>query len=492
VQDLIQILERFGSPRIVLLGDFMLDRYVYGDADRISPEAPVPVLRAVRSESRSGGAGSVAAAILALGGRVVCAGVIGQDAAGDEMRRMLVSAGAETSLLLRLSGSGTTVKTRYVGLAQHRHAQQLLRVDDESPDLVGEQARLTLRSSIRSNLKDCHALAMQDLNKGVFSDTMASQVIGDAREASVPVVVDPARVSDYSRYRGATVLTPNRYEAEMASGIKIVDNASLQRAAQKILLVTEADAVVVTLDKEGAYLLRRDGDGRRIPTRPRPVYDVTGAGDEVLAVIAVSMAEGCLYEQAVALANVAGGIEVERFGVVPITKHEMIEELRRMIGLRGGKIIDRGKLVADVNRRRQSGETIVFTNGCFDLLHMGHVRYLQQAREMGSCLIVAINSDESVKRLKGPRRPVIGQDERAEMLGALECIDYVTIFDEDTPIPLLEVLRPDMLVKGGTTDEVVGREVVEAYGGKVLSLGKVDGLSTTEIIERILSTNAKL
>jgi len=254
------------------------------------------------------------------------------------------------------------------------------------------------------------------------------------------------------------------------------------------MLTAQAEAVVITLDREGAYLLTKDL-ARRIPTRPRAVYDGTGAGDEVLAMLATAVAEGCDYEQAVALANVAGGVEVERFGVVPIRRDELEDEMRRLIGLRGGKIVSRERLAEEVARRRGRGETIVFTNGCFDLLHMGHVRYLQEARELGSCLIVAINSDQSVRRLKGPSRPIIGQDERAEMLSAMECVDYVTIFHEDTPCALLELLRPDILAKGGTTSSVVGKEIVEGYGGKVLTLQRVEGLSTTEIIEQIIDRN---
>jgi D-beta-D-heptose 7-phosphate kinase/D-beta-D-heptose 1-phosphate adenosyltransferase len=206
----------------------------------------------------------------------------------------------------------------------------------------------------------------------------------------------------------------------------------------------------------------------------------------VLSALAVARAEGCDWDSSAMLANVVGGLEVERFGVVPITRREVHDELRHLVGLRGAKVLHRASLVEEIRRRRAAGDVVVFTNGCFDLLHMGHVRYLQQAREIGSCLIVAINSDDSVRRLKGPGRPIIGQDERAEMLGSLECVDYVTMFDEDTPTELLELLRPDVLAKGGSTPHVVGRELVEAYGGRVLTLELVEGLSTTKIIERIM------
>ena len=488
MDELIELLEGFGTPRVALVGDFMLDRYVYGDAERVSPEAPVPVLKVVRQESRTGGAGNVASAILALGGQVACIGVMGKDAPGNELVRMLNSAGAETASLLRLANRSTSVKTRYVGLAQHKNPQQMIRVDSENTEPVSKKVQNAIKAAVRNELKECQVLAVEDYDKGLLGDETV-QIIAEARSAGVPIVVDPARINDYRRYRGATLLTPNRFEASLASGIEITDAKSLQRAAEQVLMIAEAEAVIVTLDKEGVFLLRRGEEGRKIPARPRSIYDVTGAGDIVLAALAVALAEKCSFENAAMLANEAGGLEVERFGVVPIMRQEIIDEMRRTLGLRSGKIMLRPRLTEEVARRRQKGETIVFTNGCFDLLHMGHVRHLQEARKLGSCLIVAINSDESIRRLKGPGRPVIGQDERAEVLGALECVDYVTIFDEDTPIPLLEQLRPELLVKGGTTPEVVGQEVVEGYDGKVITLGLVEGLSTTEIINRIVSAS---
>jgi D-beta-D-heptose 7-phosphate kinase/D-beta-D-heptose 1-phosphate adenosyltransferase len=460
----------------------MLDRYVYGDAERISPESPVPVLRSVRHETRTGGAGNVAAAVAALGGHVHCVGICGQDPAGDELADLLTAAGADASPLVRMAGRVTTVKTRYVGLAQHRHAQQML------PD---DAVRVTLHEAIRAKLGDATALAIEDYDKGVIDPAVTAEIIAEAREAGVPVIVDPARISDYGRYRGCSLLTPNRYEAEMASGVEIKDDKTVAEAARRLIEAADADATVITLDKEGAFLAHRDGDGERIPTRPRSVYDVTGAGDEVLAMLAVAVAGGCDFGQAVALANVAGGLEVERFGVVPITRDEVLQELHRMIGLRGSKLYPRERLAEEIARRRCRGDKVVFTNGCFDILHVGHVTYLQQARELGECLVVAVNTDDSVQRLKGPARPVVPEQERAEMLAALECVDYVTLFDEDTPAEVIEHLRPDVLVKGGTTDYIVGTEFVQSYGGRVLHLPAVEGRSTTNIINRILANGSK-
>jgi len=483
---LVETVAGLASPRVAVMGDYTLDRYVYGDVEGISPEAPVAVMNVAGRGERTGGAGSVAVGVLALGGKAVCLGVVGQDEAGDSLNRLLVTAGAETAGLVGLADWATTVETRYVGLAQHRHRQQMLRVDEKCGGSVPDAARASLRTALRGRLDGCDVLAIKDCGKGVFTDQTCHQIISDAVAAGVRVVVDPAAGVDYARYEGATVVAPNRIEAAAAAGIDLADDAALSAAAWRIIDVTGAEAVVITLDRDGAYLLEREGESRRIPTRGRNVYDVTGAGDEVLAMLAVAVGAGCSFADATALANLAGGLEVERFGVVPVGRDELIDELRRMIGVRSGKVLSRERLADEAARRRGAGETLVFTNGCFDLLHLGHVRYLQEARQLGSSLVVAINSNDSVRRLKGPSRPIIGAAERAEMLAALECVDYVTVFDEDTPEALLELLRPETLVKGGTTGEIVGRKIVEGYGGRVEKLPVVEGLSTTDIISRIV------
>ncbi|MCP4375998.1 MAG: D-glycero-beta-D-manno-heptose 1-phosphate adenylyltransferase [bacterium] len=491
MEALVNKLSGLGSPRVMLVGDFMLDCWVYGNAERLSPEAPVPVLRKIRQEMMTGGASNIAPAITALGGQVLCVGVIGTDTGGDDLCTLLNEAGADASRLIRRADRPTTVKTRYVGLAQHRHAQQMFRLDEESVAELDAEIREMLRAAIRAELRSCDVLALEDYNKGVLGQSATPQIIDDARKAGVPVVVDPALISDYRRYTGATLLTPNRFEAALASGVEITDHESMTRAAERITVATRAQAVVITLDRDGAFLYT-DGSGKVIPTRARSVYDVSGAGDEVLAMLAVAVGDGCDLESAVALANITGGLEVEQFGIIPITRAQVTDELRKMIGLRTSKIVDRKTLTEEITRRRNGGEKIVFTNGCFDLLHVGHVRYLQQARELGSALVVAINSDDSVSRLKGPSRPIIGSAERAEMLGSLECVDYVTIFDEDTPENLLVALKPDTLAKGGTTPVVVGREIVEGYGGVVQTLELVDGSSTTNIIDRIVEGQGKV
>ncbi|MCY2930438.1 MAG: D-glycero-beta-D-manno-heptose 1-phosphate adenylyltransferase [Planctomycetota bacterium] len=490
MDELIRQINAFGQPKVVVLGDFMLDRTIRGHAERLSPDAPVPVLNYAGAESSVGGAGHVATALGALGARAVCVGLIGPDEAGEEMARLLSQTGTDVSGLVETPTRPTTVKTRYVGLAQHRHAQHMLRVDNEVAAPATGALRTALEKAFRKALRGAAMAAVQDHNKGVVTDEGMPALIAAAAKAGVPVIVDPALIKDYRRYRGAMLLCPNRYEAALASGVSITDEASLARAAQAIIDAADAKAVLITLDKEGAYVYPAGGPGRRIAhPRPRHVFDVSGAGDEVLAMVGLAMAEGADVESAAALANVAGGLEVEQVGFVPITRGQVLDELDGMTGTRRGKVLDRETLSLLLERRRQRGQRTVFTNGCFDLLHLGHVKYLQQARAAGSCLVVAINSDASVRRLKGAGRPIIAQDERAQMLACLECVDYVTIFDEDTPEALLRRLRPDVLAKGGTTPVIVGREIVEAYGGKVVSLVEVKGLSTTQIIQRIMDTH---
>jgi D-beta-D-heptose 7-phosphate kinase/D-beta-D-heptose 1-phosphate adenosyltransferase len=484
---LMERLEQFGSPAVALVGDFMLDRYVYGDAERMSQEAPVPVLRvrSDRTEQRVGGAGNVAVALRGLGVSVSCLGAVGDDRPGAEVLAMLADAAAGTDGIVSAPDRPTSRKTRYVGLAQHRHPQHIIRVDEENGQPLSGNTLAALQTALETQLPDIDVVALEDYNKGVLTDDTTPQLIATARSAGKPVLVDPALLEDYSRYRGATLLTPNRYEASVASGVEITDDETLAAAGRRLLSVTEADAVLITLDREGMAIASADGLERVWHAQPRSVYDITGAGDMVLAVLSLAVAEGAGLVEAAQLANVAGGLEVERFGVVPVSREEMLQEIGRQVGLRGSKTLSPGLLAGELERRRGRGETVVFTNGCFDLLHVGHVKFLQQARELGSCLVVAINSDASVSRIKGEGRPVLDVRQRQEILAAMECVDYVTVFDEDTPLSLVELLKPDVLVKGSVTKDVVGRELVERYGGEVVTTPPLEGVSTSEIISRI-------
>lgn len=485
-QSLVLVANRFPGRRVLVVGDFMLDRYVFGDAERISPEAPVPVLRVVERQDRVGGAGSVSLNVLALGASVVCAGVLGRDAFGDRVRTLLSEAGADIGGLCSVADRPTITKTRLIGLAEHRHRQQILRVDDEDVRPLPAEDRDRLLDHITSALREVDAVCLEDYAKGLITPELSQAVIAMARELGKPVLVDPARVG-WEKYDRATLLTPNRAEFEHRVGRPVPD-AELPSAAAAVIAAHHLDALVITLGRDGALLVRRDGSAQRFPTTPRAVYDNTGAGDAVLAMMAVATAAGATLEQAVVLANIAGGLEVSKFGCVPIARAEVLHELHHGPASARGKIRSLNDLPAELDARRQRGETVVFTNGVFDLLHAGHVDLLERAKALGSALIVAVNSDSSVRRLaKGADRPIRSQADRARLLAALSAVDYVLIFDEPDPCDLLRKLRPEVLVKGGdyTRDQVVGWQIVDNYGGRVEVVPFLEGYGTTSELDRI-------
>jgi D-beta-D-heptose 7-phosphate kinase/D-beta-D-heptose 1-phosphate adenosyltransferase len=471
-----------------VVGDFMIDRYLYGDAERISPEAPVPVLRVVRQADALGGAGSVAADILALQAGVHCVGVVGDDADADLMGDLLRKVGVDPSGLVRVVGRRTTRKTRLVGLAQRRHRQQLIRIDDESREPIDERTTDALLGRADRWLDECHIVCLQDYNKGVVTPRLAQALIKAAGRRSLPVLVDPAGITDYRRYTGATMVTPNRHETEQLTGLPLRSVGAVREAAAQIHDACHSEYVCVTLDADGAALIGPDGLFEHITTKSRDVYDVTGAGDEVLAALAVGVAAGGAMPEAVALANVAGGLEVEKFGCVPISREEMIGEILREHHKALGKVRTVEHLLPELARRRARHETIAFTNGCFDILHAGHVANFEFCQQHADLLVVGLNSDASARRqAKGADRPVVEQEDRAAVLAGLADVDYVVIFDEHTPQALIEAIRPEILVKGQDWQDktIVGREVVEKYGGKVLLAPLVEGRSTTAIIDRI-------
>ncbi len=485
--ELIDLVQRFAGCRVLLVGDFMLDRYVFGDAERISPEAPVPILRVIERQDRVGGAGSVALNVLSLGGRVSCVGMLGRDSFADRVIRLLDAAGADTAGLLRVDDRPTITKTRLVGLAEHRHRQQILRVDDEIIRPPSGSDRKRLLDALQSALHQADVVCLEDYAKGTLAPDVCRQIVAAARRAGKPVLIDPDRADDWDKYRGATLLTPNRAELEIGCGRRLAD-AQLESAATDLLARLDLQALVVTLGRDGALLISRDQPARRFPTRPRAVYDNTGAGDAVLAMMAVAWAAGATLEKAVPLANVAGGLEVSKFGCVPISRDEVLDELRRTLDGHRGKLRTLDELLPELDARRQRGETVVFTNGCFDLLHPGHVELLEKAKALGSVLVVGLNSDASVRSLgKGDDRPIRRQEDRARVLAALHAVDYVTIFDQPTPAELIERIRPDVLVKGAdwAGKQIVGQQTVESYGGRVELVELVDGFSTTAELERI-------
>ena len=484
-----QVLDRLGRPRVLVLGDLMLDRYVHGDAERISPEAPIQVLKAALEENRLGGACAVANNLSALGARAELVGVVGRDGTGERLLAMLRETGVGVAGVRRVSDRPTTLKTRFVGRAQHRIPQQVLRVDREVDRPVDRATESALARSVERGLKRAAVLVVSDYAKGVVTRGVAQRAIRAARRRGVPVLVDPIRNSDYSHYRGATLLTPNRVETEVASGRKIVGAASLAEISRGLIGRLKLEALAITLDKEGAYLAERGRRGRMIPTRPRNVFDNAGAGDMFISALAVAVASGANLADAVALANVAGGIEVEKFGVQTVSREEIASDLMAT----GGKRRSLRELAADLKRDRRNGLRVVFTNGCFDLLHHGHVEYLEFARTQGDRLVVGLNSDASVRRLKGAGRPLVGEADRARVLAGLAAVDYVVVFEEDTPAKLIRAVRPDVLVKGEDwrAKGVVGSEFVESYGGRVVLAPLAAGASTTGLIERARGAKKK-
>ena len=491
---LIDIVQKLGNPRVLVLGDLILDRYIWGDAERVSQEAPVILLRADREEERLGGAANVAQMLRGLDAVPTLAGVVGNDGNANRVRDLLATQGIDASLIAADPNRPTTVKERFIGRAQHRHPHQMLRVDREDRRPLDTAAEETLLAKLLPMISEHQAILVSDYAKGVCTPRVLHAVIREARRAGIPCVVDPYPGEDYKIYRGATAVTPNRLETRRATGIEIHTEADAFAAGNILCRDLQLDYAFVTLDSDGIALVRADGTAEMLPTRKREVYDITGAGDMVLATIGVGLAAGVDPVDLGRLANVAGGLEVEQIGVVPISRDEILSDLLAANRTTSEKVCGREELVRHVAARRRLGQNIVLTNGCFDLLHVGHITSLQQAAREGDCLIVAVNSDESVRRLnKGPDRPIFTQHDRAAMLAALEVVDYVTIFPESTPHALLHALQPDVLVKGGTYShhEIVGWEVVESYGGRVKPLGVVPGISTTRIVESLRSAEPR-
>ncbi|MHC4424711.1 MAG: D-glycero-beta-D-manno-heptose 1-phosphate adenylyltransferase [Planctomycetota bacterium] len=490
-ENLLKTVMNLGSPKVLVVGDFMLDVCIYGDAVKISPEAPVPVLKVAETEYHCGGAGSVAANLAALGAAPYCLGVIGDDRNSEILKEKLKETGADITGLFEAANRPTISKQRLIGLAQHLHRQQLIRIDRESAEPLCDELNERILQAYKDRLPQIDVVCLQDYNKGLLSAPVCRQMIRLATEVDKKVLVDPSPASDYSKYLGATVITPNRKESSAAAGFEITDAETADRAADDLLRKLKLDAVVITLDKEGAYLKTQD-KSQMIPTRPRSVYDVTGAGDTVLATLATTLAAGCDYETAVRLSNIAGGIEVEKFGTATVTIEEIADEIASQSRGTSGKLRSVESLLSELDRHRRQKKTIVFTNGCFDVLHRGHVEYLEFCKQHGDIVVVGLNSDSSVKIIKGPERPINNQQDRAVVLAALEMVDYITLFDEPDPLNLIKEVKPDVLVKGRDWAEkgVVGREFVESYGGKVALSPLVEGKSSTATIEKMKSLEA--
>ncbi len=478
-------LQRLAAGHVLCIGDVMMDRFVYGGVERISPEAPIPVFLVSREKHMLGGAGNVVANIKALGGSAVLLAVVGDDANGREVKAQLEMQDIGTALEIA-TDRFTTVKSRFVS-----GGQQMLRVDREKTQAIPADVEDRILQTAEKAMQTAGAVILSDYGKGMLTDRVIQGVIATAQRLGKPVIVDP-KGRDFSRYRGATIVTPNRKELESATGMTAGTDDEVRAAAMKLIIECDISAVMATRSQDGMSVITADGDPLHIPANVREVFDVSGAGDTVVATFALALAAGVRMENAAQLANIAAGIVVGKTGTATARPDEMIQVLEEQAGMvqknhTGGKCVTITAAGEQAERWRIRGGKVGFTNGCFDLLHPGHISTLQQAKEACDYLVVAINSDASVKRLKGPSRPVQDETARATILSALACVDLVVVFEEDTPIEAMKAIRPDILVKGGQykLEEVVGYDLIASWGGKVVRADMEDGFSTTNTIAKM-------
>jgi D-beta-D-heptose 7-phosphate kinase/D-beta-D-heptose 1-phosphate adenosyltransferase len=481
---LASLLDGLGSPRVLVVGDLILDHYVEGGASRVSPEAPVLVFEKRSDRWLLGGACNVAANLAALGAQASVLGVIGEDVAGQRLRDLLDEQRIDAAPVILDTSRPTTLKTRYVS-----KTAQILRVDSEGRHALAGRAREDVLRFLAQRPFPFDAVLVSDYGKGMLDREIVAAAVAAAESVDGLVVVDP-KGDDYTKYRGVDLLTPNREEAERATGVRIDGLESMQKAAARLRELTGIRSVTITLGKDGIFFEEPGQSPRVLPTEARAVFDVTGAGDTVVSVLTFCRAAGVELEDALRLANVAAGIVVGRFGTWAVRRSEIL----RMLGEQApGKVLDLDGAVNVASRLRAEGRRLVFTNGCFDIIHPGHTDYLAKARAYGDCLMVAVNTDESVQRQnKGPGRPINPLADRMAVLAALQSVDYVVPFDDDTPLGLIEATTPQVLVKGEDWRDrgVVGREWVEDHGGQVVLVRLVEGRSTTAIVDRILATRA--
>ena len=481
-------LSELNQKRILVVGDVMLDRYLWGDVRRISPEAPVPIVRIRQQSEVPGGAGNVAANLAGLQCPVSILGVCGNDEAGNRLRSIFIKKGIDP-LLQESDARPTITKTRVMA-----RGQQLLRLDEEEPRTLSPELEEKLIARFEQDAPECHVVVLSDYGKGIFqTPDLCQRFIQFCRTRAIPVLVDP-KGTDWTRYQGATCVTPNTAELELVTGTAIEENESqLHQSASAIRRQYGLEWLLVTRGSRGMVLCGKDVSPLMIPARAREVFDVSGAGDTVIATLAAGLALRLSFARAAQLSNLAAGIVVGKLGTQPITRPELSAavELNDMQRQSNGTpkiaVLESARIL--IKSWQSSGQKVVFTNGCYDLLHPGHIHLLHRSRELGDRLIVGLNTDASVRRLKGNTRPIVAEKDRAAILSALGCVDLVVLFDEDTPLHLIQAIKPDILVKGEDyrLEQVVGRDVVESYGGRVCRVPLLQGYSTTQIAEKIAS-----
>ena len=480
--DLIPLVEALARSRVLCVGDVMLDHYVYGRVERVSPEAPIPVLRVEREVKKLGGAGNVLSNLHALGAQACFISVTGNDTAGREVGKLVAGLAGVEAHVLGDRARPTTIKTRYIA-----ETQQMLRADREQAAAVKDNLRDDLTRMVEEVLPHYQVTVLSDYAKGVLGNGVAAAIIAAAVRAGHRVVVDP-KGADYGAYRGASLVKPNRRELGEATKMPVGSEAEITAAARALIDAHGFATVLVSLSQEGMLVVERSGATAKLDAAAREVFDVSGAGDTVVAVLAAALAAGAPVPDAARLANVAAGIVVGKAGTAVVHATELIETLVDRDALATRKVLPLPLAVDHVARWRRNGLKIGFTNGCFDLLHPGHVSLLSRARANCDRLVVGLNSDASVMRLKGPDRPVQNEQARGAVLASLASVDLVVVFEEDTPLNVIAELKPDLLVKGADYrhDQVVGAEIVEAYGGKVLLAELLPGYSTTRTIAKLV------
>jgi D-beta-D-heptose 7-phosphate kinase/D-beta-D-heptose 1-phosphate adenosyltransferase len=476
-------IEKLAGCRILVVGDLMLDAYLWGDAERISPEAPVQVVSVTSEEHTLGGAGNVINNLVALGAQVSAVGVIGSGPDARLILDQLNALGVDTGGVVQDPQRPTTRKTRII--ANHQH---VLRFDREVKADINRQLSSQILQSATDRIAAIDLILVSDYGKGLITQKLMQRLNAAAQKHAKMVIADPKGL-DFGKYAGASLITPNQKETALAAGIDIVDHKTLAQAARRLIKKTGIDKILVTCGKDGMVYFERNARPYRISTKARQVFDVSGAGDTVLAVLGLGIAAGFAIKEAIALSNTAAGIVVAKVGTAPVTKSELAARLNLIPDPTLHKQKTLAALSALAQKLQKAGKRIVLTNGCFDLLHVGHIMLLSASKQLGDVLVVAIDDDASVKRLKGPGRPVINAAERLRIISALDSVDYVVVFSSHQLDSLIEILRPAVLTKGSNygTDRVAGREIVERFGGRVELIPVTEDISASRIINDIKS-----
>ncbi|MFC1496774.1 D-glycero-beta-D-manno-heptose-7-phosphate kinase [Candidatus Margulisiibacteriota bacterium] len=471
-----QIIPKFAGKKVLVVGDLMLDEHIWSSVKRISPEAPVPVAEVKQITHVAGGCGNVASNIKSLSGIPLLIGIIGADSSGQRLVKYLKNQKIATNYLVKTVERPTILKSRIIA-----GSQQVIRVDREETVTVSEKLERAVLKKIRSSIRNADAVVLSDYNKGVLTYKICSETIRLAKKHKIPVAVDP-KGYNYKKYRCATVITPNLVEAEHLSGKKSVINAG-----KTMLRQTGARNILITRGKDGMSLYPRSGKSYNIPAIPREVFDITGAGDTVIAALSLALSTGANMPEAASLGNYAAAVAVSKVGTQPVYKDELEEAIELENEPLGRKIKARSEITKIIKRLKIQGKKIVFTNGCFDILHLGHVRYLREAKKLGDALIVGLNSDSSVRKLKGNKRPLVTEMERAEVVASLECVDYISIFSELRPDNLIRIVKPNIHVKGGDYKftDLPEAALIRSLGGKIVIIPPVKGRSTTNIVDKI-------